>query len=218
MRAGMNINLRNNNEIINASKNINKSTNIDSSTNTSTNTNTNAILKTKSTKRQNARSSLKAVLDQHREALRVSRAEDEESEKRKAEKISQKLNAGKKLTASEMDFLRRTNPDMYMKALRIQMKREMVENSLKNCKSKKEVEEVAGLQLGMINDKDPDREALTNAVNEAVKEFKKSDKYKSLPQESDEKRGGRYESLNSKEYNGKGVLRKGDTADFDVKL
>lgn len=141
----MNINLRNNNEIINASKNINKSTNIDSSTNTSTNTNTNTILKTKSTKRQNARSSLKAVLDQHREALRVSRAEDEESEKRKAEKISQKLNAGKKLTASGMDFLRRTNPDMYMKALRIQMKREMVENSLKNCKSKKEVEEVAGL-------------------------------------------------------------------------
>jgi hypothetical protein len=218
MRAGMNINLRNNNEIINASKNINKSTNIDSSTNTSTNTNTNTILKTKSTKRQNARSSLKAVLDQHREALRVSRAEDEESEKRKAEKISQKLNAGKKLTASEMDFLRRTNPDMYMKALRIQMKREMVENSLKNCKSKKEVEEVAGLQLGMINDKDPDREALTNAVNEVVKEFKKSDKYKSLPQESEEKRGGRYESLNSEEYNGKGVLRKGDTADFDVKL
>ncbi len=224
----MNINLRNNNGIINASKNINTSTNIDSSTNTntntntnkstSTNTNTNAILNTKSTKRQNARSSLKAVLDQHREALRVSRAEDEESEKRKAEKISQKLNAGKKLTASEMDFLRRTNPDMYMKALRIQMKREMVENSLKNCKSKKEVEEVAGLQLGMINDKDPDREALTNAVNEVVKEFKKSDKYKSLPQESEEKRGDSYKSLNSEEYNGKGILKKGDTGDFDVKL
>ncbi len=166
----------------------------------------------------NTRSSLKAVLDQHREALRVSRAEDEESEKRKSEKISQKLNAGKKLTASEMDFLRRTNPEMYMKALRIQMKREMVENSLKNSKSKQEVDEVAGLQLGMINGKDPDREALINAVNEVVKEFKKTDKYKSLPQESEEKRDGRNDSLTSEEYNDKAILRKEDIADFDVKL
>jgi hypothetical protein len=178
-----------------------------------TNTNTKA-----NTKSQNARSSLKAALDQHREDLRVSRAGDEEAEKRKAEKIGQKLHAGKKLTASEMDFLRRTNPEMYMKALRIQMKREMVENSLKNCKSKKEVEEVAGFQLGMINDKDPDREALINAVNDAVKEFKKTDKYKSLPQDSEEKRDERYDSLTSEEYNHKGVLRKEDTADFDIKL
>ncbi|WOO36877.1 hypothetical protein R2R35_24315 [Anaerocolumna sp. AGMB13020] len=173
---------------------------------------------TKSTKGKTAGGSLKAVLDQHREALRVSRADDEESEKRKAEKIGQKLNAGKKLSTSEMDFLRRTNPELYMKALRIQMKREMVESSLKNCKSKQEVEEAAGLQLGMINDMDPDREAMINAVNDVVKEFKKTDKYKSLPQESEEKRGEGYGSLTSEEYNNRGALRKEDAADFDVKL
>lgn len=107
---------------------------------------------------------------------------------------------------------------MYIKALRIQMKREMVENNLKNCKSKKEVEEVASFQLGLVNDKDPEREALINAVNDAVKEFRKTDKYKNLPQESEEKRDARYDSLTLEKYNNKGILIKTNTTDFDVKF
>ncbi|BCN30225.1 hypothetical protein [Anaeromicropila herbilytica] len=105
-----------------------------------------------------------------------------------AQKICQKVQAGKKLTAAELNFLRETDPVTYMKAIKLQYKRQAVENHLKNCSSKEEVEDVISMELGSISKEDPDKEAMINAVQEAVKEYKKTDKYQGLPEKSKEEK------------------------------
>lgn len=131
---------------------------------------------------------LKTTLDRYKESLQASQFGDEEEKQKYDAKICQKVSAGKKLTAKEMNYLRANNPTMYIKALRVQMKRETLENKLDNCKSKEDVEDVIGFELGMINEKDPDRDALINAVKDVEAEYKKTDKYKGLPEKSEEEK------------------------------
>jgi hypothetical protein len=103
-------------------------------------------------------------------------------------KINEKIKNGDKLTPSEMEYIRRTNPALYQKIKRIQFKREMLEKKLKNCKSKKEVTEVSSEAFLSIDKKDPDRSPLIAAYNNAIKEFKKSPTYSKLPMETKEER------------------------------
>ncbi len=99
------------------------------------------------------------------------------------EKINKKISAGAKLTPQEMAYLQRTDPALYMRVKRIEMHREALENRLKGCKSKQQVEAVYSQALSMIREKDPDGQLLAKAFNDVLKEFKKTREYNSLPAE-----------------------------------
>lgn len=106
----------------------------------------------------------------------------EEDKAKYAQRIYAKIRAGKKLTPAELDFLSRTDPIMYAKALRAQMMRQALENRLKACRSKQEAEAAYQLAMCSISEKDPDREMLTAALTDAYKEFKESGEYERLPE------------------------------------
>lgn len=100
--------------------------------------------------------------------------------------IRAKLNAGKRLSSKEMQYLRKYNPALYAQAVRVEAKRQAVEERLRHARSKKQVEEIQFEALSTISKDDSAREYMTAAVREAVAEFKKTDAYKSLP-ETEEK-------------------------------
>ncbi len=107
---------------------------------------------------------------------------DEEARKKIDAKIQAKLEAGKRLTAEEMRYLRRYNPGLYAVAMRVEAKRKSVEERLKHAHSKSEVEQILGEALSTINKNDPNYKYLTAAVMDTIKEFKKTDSYRKLPQ------------------------------------
>lgn len=113
---------------------------------------------------------------------------DEEKESY-AKGISDKIKRGKKLTQSELNYIRRTDPVMYLHVKRVQIQREMLEKRITNCKSKKEVEEAYNQAITSIGEKDPDKEALISAYDDVMVEFKKTSKYKSLPFKLEEEKG-----------------------------
>lgn len=123
-----------------------------------------------------------------KEMLDNTRFLSEEEKQAYDAKINEKIKNGDKLTASEMEYIRRTNPALYQKIKRIQFKREMLEKKLKNCKSKKEVTEVSNEAFLSIDKKDPDKVPLIAAYNNVIKEFKKSPTYSKLPMETKEER------------------------------
>lgn len=105
-----------------------------------------------------------------------------ESKEEYEKRIFAKVRSGKPLTPAEMNYLARTNPEMYRKALRAQAMRKALENRLKSCKSKQEAEEVFCAAMGSISEKDPDREAIQAALRDAFKEWKESEAYNKLPE------------------------------------
>lgn len=122
---------------------------------------------------------------------------DEQALREKYEpSIRAKLSAGKRLTAKEMQYLRKYNPALYAQAVRIEAKRQAVEERLKHAKSKKEVQEILSDGLVTISKNDSAREYMTAAVQEAVAEFKKTGEYKRLPEVEEKKKpapSGRHE-------------------------
>lgn len=88
-------------------------------------------------------------------------------------RIESKLKRGKKLSAKEMEYLRKYNPMMYLRALRIQKAAEAVKEQLKQAKSKEQVTNIVSQSLAGISDKDPDKEYMVAAINEVAEEFKK---------------------------------------------
>ena len=105
---------------------------------------------------------------------------DEEKEAYFA-KIMAKLKSGKKLTPEEMRFLQAENPELYQQAARVQTMRESLENRLAHATSKEDAASIYTDALSHISDKDPMKEYLVAAYDDAMKEFKKSDVYESLP-------------------------------------
>jgi hypothetical protein len=101
-------------------------------------------------------------------------------------KIKQKIQNGKKLTASEMNYIREKDLIAYTHILRVQTKRDCYLKKLNNCKSKKEVQEAFDSEMSGIHDKDPDKVAIMRAVDDATKEFRKTSEYRSLPEKSKE--------------------------------
>ena len=111
---------------------------------------------------------------------------------------------------------------MYIRIKRVQMQREMLERKLKYCKSKKEVEEVYMQSMSSIGKKDPDREMLYRAYQKVTMDFKKTLKYKSLPEvEEDEKeKGGRKKKQRDNglaEYIDDGIWDDMEISTFDAK-
>lgn len=121
---------------------------------------------------------------------------DEQALREKYEgRIRMKLEAGKRLTPKEMQYLRKYNPVLYAYAVRVEAKRRMVEEKLKHAKSKREVQDIKDEAIYSIGKNDPAREYMIAAVRDAVKEFKETDEYKRLPEKEEEgKRGKRQEA------------------------
>lgn len=103
-----------------------------------------------------------------------------------AARVYAKARSGQKLTADEMRFLARTNPELYQKVLRAQRIRREMESRLKNCRSKQEAQEVFSAFVGSISEKDPDRDMIIQALNQAFREFQESGEYQRLPETKEE--------------------------------
>ncbi len=98
------------------------------------------------------------------------------------EKINQKIKIGAKLSASEMRYLQIKSPYLYAMISRVQMRRKVLEERLKCCRSKKEVEEAYNDAILHIGKKDPAKGPLIAAYDNVTKEFKKCSQYRALPQ------------------------------------
>lgn len=96
-------------------------------------------------------------------------------------RILQKLEAGKKLSSEEVDYLKKYNPMLYQRYLRIQMMAETLKEQLKHAKSKEQANEIICQSIGGIPDKDPDKKYIVAAMNEAAREFQHSPAYNRLP-------------------------------------
>lgn len=107
---------------------------------------------------------------------------DDEEIKEYEAKIAAKLKRGKKLTAKEMEFLRQHNPGLYRTAMRVQLRKQQMEQQLKSCRSKAEAAEVARRSIAGISSEDPDKEYLVAGLSETMRQFKKSSAYARLPQ------------------------------------
>jgi hypothetical protein len=73
------------------------------------------------------------------EEIRQSRADGSDQ---LSKQIDLKLNSGQKLTAEEMDYLRKHDPQAYQRVKSIEAEQKNYENELKKCKTKEEVERV----------------------------------------------------------------------------
>lgn len=115
-------------------------------------------------------------------------------------RVMYKLRTGKKLTAEELRFIRVNYPEMYPQVVRVQLKRQSLEEQVKHCRSKEEVNDTCLRQTSLISDKDPMAQALYAACNDVEAEFKKTSQYKSLPdtnKEANEKKNNTKASLHS---------------------
>jgi DNA-binding protein YbaB len=108
----------------------------------------------------------------------------EEEKQAELARIQAKLKSGKKLTEEEMRFLQAVDPQLYMQAARIQAMRDSLEQQLEHCKSKEEAAKVFSDTMSMVSDKDPMKEYIVAAYQDAYNEFQKSGNYQHLPQKS----------------------------------
>ena len=93
-----------------------------------------------------------------------------------------KLKSGKRLTAEEMRFLQAENPQLYQQAARVQSMRDSLEARLSSCSSKEEAQQTYADALTHIGRDDPMKEYIVAAYDDAMKDFQKSDAYRSLPE------------------------------------
>ena len=90
-------------------------------------------------------------------------------------KIMAKLKSGKRLTAEEMRFLQAENPQLYQQAARVQSMRDSLE-------AKEQAQQTYADALTHIGSDDPMKEYIVAAYDDAMKDFQKSDAYRSLPE------------------------------------
>lgn len=112
--------------------------------------------------------------------------ENEKAKKKYEKRIDTKLKAGRPLTRKELAYLQKYNSVLYHYVKIIETKRKIVENQLKNCKSKEEVERIQSSAIESVGKDNPIREMLISAVNYTIAEFKKTDSYNKLPQTNKE--------------------------------
>lgn len=117
--------------------------------------------------------------------------------------IDLKLQSGKKLTAEEMDYLQKTDPQKYQKIKAMEAEQESYEKELKRCKTKEEVQRVrmvhTAASLSAVNsiENNPNipkekklelimQEHYKNmALETSTQEFVESGKYAKLPTEAE---------------------------------
>ncbi len=101
--------------------------------------------------------------------------------------IYAKIQAVKKLTQTEMEYLRKYNPVLYAHALRVQRMAEAIEEQLKHARSKQEADRIISSALGGISKNDPDRSYIVAALSRISAEFHKSGAYEKLPDTEEER-------------------------------
>lgn len=95
--------------------------------------------------------------------------------------IDRKLKSGKKLTRKEEQYLKETNPQMYMQYLRIRQRAEAVKEQLKHAKSKQQANNIIMQATAGVSDKDPCKEYVFAAIHNVSDEFRSSRAYQKLP-------------------------------------
>jgi hypothetical protein len=135
---------------------------------------------------------------------------DKDKEKMNA-RIYAKLKSGKKLSAKEEQYLRSTNPQMYVQYQRIRTMNDAMENQLKHARSKEEANEIITSTISSVSDKDPYRQYMLAALNETAKNFRNSDAYTKLPNTKDDanKRGSTRQTYAGQDFST-------DSDDFDL--
>ena len=136
-----------------------------------------------------------SVSNQLSDVVRGLREQASKSEKqddsKMMEKIQAKIKSGKRLTSKEETYLKEHNPELYQQYLRIRKMAEALEHQLEKADSKEEVNDIIFHALNGISDKDPYKAAIVAAMDEVIKEFKKSDVYKNLPENEEKIEEGR---------------------------
>ena len=165
-----------------------------------------------------------SVSNQLSDVVRGLREQTSKSEKqddsKMMEKIQAKIKSGKRLTSKEETYLKEHNPELYQQYLRIRRMAEALEHQLEKADSKEEVNDIIFHALNGISDKDPYKAAIVAAMDEVIKEFKKSDGYKNLPENEEKIEDGRKARANkvkekSKEENEQVALDVAED-DFDA--
>ncbi len=123
---------------------------------------------------------------------------DEDKEEKLLEEAIKKVKNGEDLTAEELVLLRKKNPLMYAIAMQTKAFKESFKAQLKNCRSKREAQDLMLSQslstMGKIQDAKNEgnkleeirQTAFLKAMQEVYKEFVKSDEYLKLPEETKE--------------------------------
>ena len=138
--------------------------------------------------------------------------------------IRSKLNAGKRLSSSELEYLKKNDPETYQHVKAMEMERKAYEQRLKNCKTKEEVQRLKASQMASSLDRVrevnnnpniPDGEKLkltmqehqkVSSVTDATTKFAQSGEYSKLPTEA-EKRKAEKDLKEAKEAEMKGETK-----------
>ena len=139
----------------------------------------------------NGKSISKNLTDVVRKLQEESSPSGKQDDSKMMEKIQAKIKRGKKLTSKEETYLKEHNPELYQQYLRIRRMAEALEHRLENAQSKEEVNDIIFQSINSVSDKDPYKAAIVAAMDEVIKEFKKSDGYKNLPSSDEEIEEGR---------------------------
>ncbi len=128
--------------------------------------------------------------------------EDPERVQARLKSIRAKLSLGKKLTASELEYLRQHDPMMYMKAIKIEMSRRMMKAQIKNSKTKEEVQRVISNHMSGVRGTKEDIQMEQAAIADESGKAMKSKRYSELPA-TEEKRKEEKEEKHSTLYTNK---------------
>lgn len=131
----------------------------------------------------------------------------EEEKKKFVQKLYHKLESGKKLSADEMQYLRKNDPVTYAKAAKVQVLRESLKKQLKSATSKEKAADIYTQAMSRISEDDPARKEIMAAYDDVYKEFRKSDEYKALPNTEKE---AKEKAANNKNKNAQGWEEKED--------
>lgn len=131
----------------------------------------------------------------------------EEEKKKFVQKLYRKLESGKKLSADEMQYLRKNDPVTYAKAAKVQVLRESLKKQLKSATSKEKAADIYTQAMSRISEDDPVRKEIMAAYDDVYKEFRKSDEYKALPNTEKE---AKEKAANNKNKNAQGWEEKED--------
>lgn len=120
--------------------------------------------------------------------------------------IRAKLNAGKRLSSSELQYLKKNDPETYQHVKAMEAERKAYEQRLRRCKTKEEVQRLKASQMASSLDRVrdvnnnpniPDGEKLkltlqehqkVSSVTDATTKFAESGEYRKLPTEAEKRK------------------------------
>jgi len=144
--------------------------------------------------------------------------------------IMAKMNAGQELSPAELEHLKKTDPELYSKAVQVAAEKKAYEEKLKNCKTKEDVQRVKLTALSGVmtrvnsitnNPNIPDDKKLemvqhegrrAQAINEATAEYVKTSEYAQKPTEAERNAEDKAERIEREEA----VNPKEDTASKEI--